>query len=86
MQNCMSDYHVTCSALGNNAFRDSRRNEKWVWSFLTKPIVLLVGTNGLEPSTPWMSTKCSNQLSYAPVAGFALYPKGMRASNEKYAQ
>lgn len=27
----------------------------------------MVGTNGLEPSTPWMSTKCSNQLSYAPM-------------------
>ena len=46
----------------------------------------LVGTIGLEPTTPWMSTKCSNQLSYAPIAGFALYPKAYRASNENRAQ
>jgi hypothetical protein len=53
---------------------------------LAKPLDCLVGTNGLEPSTPWMSTKCSNQLSYAPIAGFALYPKAYRASNENRAQ
>ena len=28
---------------------------------------ILVGANGLEPSTPTMSRWCSNQLSYAPA-------------------
>lgn len=30
--------------------------------------VLLVGLVGLEPTTPALSTRCSNQLSYSPNA------------------
>lgn len=33
----------------------------------------LVGTIGLEPTTPTMSRWCSNQLSYVPVDGRAFY-------------
>ena len=33
---------------------------------------ILVGTNGLEPSTSCMSSKRSNQLSYAPVASLII--------------
>ena len=29
---------------------------------------LVVGLVGLEPTTPALSTQCSNQLSYRPVA------------------
>ena len=29
----------------------------------------MVGPDGLEPSTPRLSSACSNQLSYEPVAG-----------------
>ena len=31
-------------------------------------LIVLVGTNGLEPSTSCMSSKRSNQLSYAPIS------------------
>ena len=30
-----------------------------------KPLILLVDTNGIEPSTSCVSSKRSNQLSYA---------------------
>lgn len=29
----------------------------------------MVGPDGLEPSTPRLSSACSNQLSYEPVIG-----------------
>ena len=29
----------------------------------------MVGPAGLEPATPALSTRCSNQLSYGPVKG-----------------
>ena len=32
-------------------------------------ILLLVGLVGLEPTTPALSTRCSNQLSYSPSIG-----------------
>jgi hypothetical protein len=53
---------------------------------LLKPANLLVGTIGLEPTTPWMSTKCSNQLSYAPITRHALYLKGHCGSNDNRAR
>jgi hypothetical protein len=31
------------------------------------PVGILVGLDGLEPSTPRLSSVCSNQLSYRPV-------------------
>ena len=37
-------------------------------------IPVMVGTNGLEPSTSCMSSKRSNQLSYAPEGGKLLLP------------
>ena len=40
---------------------NSRKSAKY-----EEPSEILVGTIGLEPTPPWMSTKCSNQLSYAP--------------------
>ena len=33
------------------------------------PSVCMVGPDGLEPSTPRLSSACSNQLSYEPKAG-----------------
>ena len=32
---------------------------------------LLVGLDGFEPSTPALSRRCSNQLSYKPVPGIS---------------
>ena len=32
--------------------------------------VKMVGLIGLEPMTPALSRRCSNQLSYRPMAGF----------------
>ena len=32
----------------------------------------MVGAVGLEPTTPALSTRCSNQLSYAPVIRFQI--------------
>ena len=36
-------------------------------AFLTKSPREMVGPDGLEPSTPRLSSACSNQLSYEPV-------------------
>ncbi len=32
----------------------------------------LVGLDGLEPSTPALSRRCSNQLSYRPYKGYSV--------------
>lgn len=43
---------------------------------------MMVGTVRFELTTPWMSTKCSNQLSYAPEEGalFSLMTVGAARS------
>ena len=33
-----------------------------------KPLILLVGTEGFEPSTPCTPCKCATRLRYAPTA------------------
>lgn len=33
------------------------------------PVLKGMGLNGLEPLTPALSERCSNQLSYCPVVG-----------------
>ena len=33
----------------------------------------MVGPDGFEPSTPRLSSACSNQLSYEPVVGNSLW-------------
>ena len=40
-----------------------------VYTFKPRNKKLLVGSNGLEPSTSRLSGVCSNQLSYEPVFG-----------------
>jgi hypothetical protein len=46
--------------------------------FITQPkdsrLARMVGPDGLEPSTPRLSSACSNQLSYEPKTGNGLYP------------
>ncbi len=41
-------------------------NQVYQCSKKTPPGAILVGMNGLEPSTPTLSGWCSNQLSYIP--------------------
>ena len=36
----------------------------------------MVGPDGLEPSTPRLSSACSNQLSYEPEIGKGKLPNG----------
>ena len=38
----------------------------------------MVGPDGLEPSTPRLSSACSNQLSYEPKIGKWQRPSGCR--------
>ena len=38
-------------------------------NFSLRPAGEMVGPDGLEPSTPRLSSACSNQLSYEPRAG-----------------
>ena len=40
---------------------------KWSTHFRPITYVILVGSNGLEPSTSRLSGVCSNQLSYEPI-------------------
>ena len=40
---------------------------------------LMVGLDGFEPSTPALSRRCSNQLSYRPVSGIR-WPHDMQAA------
>ena len=45
-----------------------------------EPRQFLVGLDGLEPSTPALSTQCSNQLSYRPEsAAFDIFWKTRRS-------
>ncbi len=41
----------------------------------------MVGPGGLEPPTPALSTRCSNQLSYGPDPSDALRPSGSHTWN-----
>ena len=36
---------------------------------MLEPVLKMVGPDGLEPSTPRLSSACSNQLSYEPAIG-----------------
>ena len=38
------------------------------------PDMCLVGLDGFEPSTPALSRRCSNQLSYRPASGIMQGP------------
>jgi hypothetical protein len=40
----------------------------------------MVGLDGFEPSTPALSRRCSNQLSYRPVSGIR-WPQTLRGNN-----
>jgi hypothetical protein len=42
----------------------------------TLAIAKMVGPDGLEPSTPRLSSACSNQLSYEPKVGKCRITKG----------
>jgi hypothetical protein len=33
-----------------------------------KPLKIVVGAKGFEPSTPWSQTKCATKLRYAPTS------------------
>ena len=39
----------------------------------SNPVTILVGADGLEPSTSCVSGRCSNQLSYTPIIGWKPY-------------
>ena len=45
---------------------------------------MLVGTIGLEPTTPTMSRWCSNQLSYVPVVELAILKAGKQKSKRQF--
>ncbi len=55
----------------------------WIKNTRSAERVFLVETGGLEPLTPCMSSKYSNQLSYASVLALLLYMDMMRLSREK---
>ena len=59
---------------GFSGFRSNGLNRSRIWTCnqttahgVAVPVALLVGSNGLEPSTSRLSGVCSNQLSYEPV-------------------
>ena len=43
----------------------------------------MVGLDGFEPSTPALSRRCSNQLSYRPVSGIRWPPRDQTATTDK---
>ena len=40
---------------------------------ILKPLILLVGTRGFEPRTPWTPFRCASRLRYVPAGSVILY-------------
>ena len=55
--------------VGSNGYLSFARltPRKWSPHFCPIACAILVGSNGLEPSTSRLSGVCSNQLSYEPI-------------------
>ena len=63
---CFAPHALQCLALANHD--DLPKLHSQFNLFLLEQMVGLVG---LEPTTPALSTQCSNQLSYRPIPVFA---------------
>ena len=60
-------FHLLCAQMSKNEILiDSKALQ-----FGFEPLTGMVGLTGLEPVTLRLSSACSNQLSYRPVAGLA---------------
>ena len=56
------------------------RKDNYLLSQIVKERADLVGLDGFEPSTPALSRRCSNQLSYRPVNRIRVRrPRGVRS-------
>ena len=67
--------HRKCLREPSRARRSIAPHTHWYASDATTPPCAgyrehLVGLDGFEPSTPALSRRCSNQLSYRPAVGF----------------